>query len=69
MRGPITPYLFFLLAIIALAMMAFDKDQSWQAEEVDITHAVLITAGVLIGAHILRKIATHFYVRWKDRQE
>ena len=68
MRGRITPYLFFLIAIIALAMIAFDDDQSWQTEEVGMFDAVLVTAGVLIGAHLLRKLAEALYARWKDRQ-
>ena len=68
MRGRITPYLFFLIAVIALVMIAFDDDQSWQTEEVDILDAVLVTAGVLIGAHLLRKLAATLYARWKDRQ-
>ncbi|MBX7457848.1 hypothetical protein K3152_06285 [Qipengyuania sp. 1NDH17] len=68
MRGRITPYLFFLVAVIALAMVAFDDDQSWQTEEVDMLDAVLVTAGVLIGAHLLRKLAETLYARWKDRQ-
>ena len=68
MRGRITPYLFFLIAIIALAMIAFDDDRSWQTEEVDIFDAVLVTAGVLIGAHLVRKLAETLYARWKDRQ-
>ena len=68
MRGRITPYIFFLLVIIGFAIIAFDEDQSWQTEEVDMLDAVLVTAGVLIGAHLLRKIAEVLYARWKDRQ-
>lgn len=68
MRGRITPYLFFLIAILALVMIAFDDDQSWQTEEVDLLDAVLVTAGVLIGAHLLRKLTETLYARWKDRQ-
>ena len=68
MRGRITPYLFFLIAIIALAIIAFNDDQSWQTEEVDMFDAVLVTAGVLIGAHLVRKLAEALYARWKDRQ-
>lgn len=65
----ITPYAFFLIAIIGLAMVAFDKDDSWQTEEVDMLDAVLITAGVLIGAHVLRKLVGRLYARSKDRQQ
>ena len=68
MRGRITPYLFFLIAVIALVMIAFDDDQSWQTEEVDMFDAVLVTAGVLIGAHLVRKLAEALFARWKDRQ-
>ncbi|MBT8427406.1 MAG: hypothetical protein KJO02_05190 [Erythrobacter sp.] len=62
----LTPYIFFLLAIMAFAMIAFDKGESWQTEQVDILDAVLITAGVLIGAHLLRKLAEVLYKRWKS---
>ena len=65
----LTPYIFFLLVIIAFAMIAFDQDQGWQTEEVDLLDAVLITAGVLIGAHVLRKIVATLYARWRDREE
>ena len=65
----LTPYIFFLLAIIAVAMIAFDKDDSWQTEQVDALDAVLITAGVLIGAHLLRKLAEVLYARWKTPRE
>ncbi|MBX7527331.1 hypothetical protein [Qipengyuania vesicularis] len=65
----ITPYAFFLIAVIGLAMVAFDKDDSWQTEEVDMLDAVLITAGVLIGAHLLRKRVGWIYARSKDRQQ
>ena len=58
----LTPYIFFLLAII-------DKDDSWQTEQVDALDAVLITAGVLIGAHLLRKLAEVLYARWKTPRE
>ena len=69
MRGRITPYLFFLLAVIALAMIAFDDDQSWQTEQVDMLDALLVTAGVLVGAHLLRKVVESLFARWKDRRE
>lgn len=65
----LTPYIFFLLAIIAFAMIALDPDDSWQTEEVDLLDAVLITAGVLIGAHLLRKLGQAFLARRKDRQD
>ena len=65
----ITPYAFFLIAVIGLAMVAFDKDDSWQTEEVGMLDAVLITAGVLIGAHLLRKLVGWIYARSKDRQQ
>lgn len=64
----LTPYLFFLLAIIAFAMIAFQSDDSWQTQEVDMLDAVLITGGVLIGAHLLRKIGTTLYDRWRFRK-
>lgn len=69
MTGRITPYAFFLLVIIGFALIAFDDDRSWQTEEVDLLDAVLVTAGVLIGAHLLRKLAEALYARWKDRAE
>ena len=69
MKGRITPYLFFLIAVIAFAMIAFQPDDSWQSEQVDMLDAVLITAGVLIGAHLLRKLAEALYRRWKSRDE
>ena len=50
-------------------MIAVDDDQSWQNEEVDMLDAVLITAGVLIGAHLLRKLVGWLYARWKGRAE
>lgn len=65
----LTPYIFFLLAIMAFAMIAFDSDDSLQTEEVDTLDAVLITAGVLIGAHLLRKLAELLYARWKSPPE
>lgn len=65
----LTPYIFFLLAIIAFAMIALEPDDSWQSEEVDVLDAVLITAGVLIGAHLLRIIGTRLFERWKSRDE
>ena len=66
--GRLTPYIFFLLAILAFVMIALQPDDSWQTEEVDMLDAVLITAGVLIGAHLLRKLGQTLYTRWKDRQ-
>lgn len=65
----LTPYIFFLLAIMAFTMIAFDSDDSWQTEQVDMLDAVLITAGVLIGAHLLRKLAEMLYTRWKSPRE
>ena len=65
----LTPYIFFLLAIIAFTMIALDSDDSWQTEEVNLLDAVLITAGVLIGAHLLRKLVQAWLVRRKDRQD
>ena len=65
----LTPYIFFLLAIIAFVMIAFQPDDSWQTEQVDALDAVLITAGVLIGAHLLRKLAEVLYARWKTPRE
>lgn len=65
----LTPYIFFLLAIMAFTMIAFDSDDSWQTEQVDMLDAVLITAGVLIGAHLLRKLVEMLYTRWKSPRE
>ncbi len=62
----ITPYAFFLVAILALGMVAFDTDDSWQTEEVDMLDAILITAGVLIGAHVLRKLGGMLYAKWQE---
>ena len=67
--GRLSPYIFFLLAVLAFGMIAFQPDESWQTEQVDLLDAVLITAGVLIGAHILRKLGQALYKRWQDRQE
>lgn len=68
MRG-LTPYIFFLLVILAFGMIALQPDDSWQTDEVDMLDAVLITAGVLIGAHVLRKLGEGLYARWKDRKK
>ena len=65
----LTPYLFFLVAALALAMVAFDQDQNWQTEEVELLDAVLIIAGVFIGAHFLRKLAGFLYARMRDREQ
>lgn len=65
----ITPYIFFLLVILALGMIAFQPDESWQTEEVDPMTAVLVTVGVLIGAHLLRKLGEAVYARWKSNRE
>ena len=65
----LTPYLFFLLACVGLAMIAFDADQSWQTEEVDLGGAVLIVAGTLIGAHVLRKLVVWLLSRRDNRQD
>lgn len=62
---PLTPYLFFLLAALAFLMIALDDDDSWQTEKVDMLDGILITAGVLIGAHVLRKLGELLYARWK----
>ncbi len=67
--GRLSPYIFFLLAILAFGMIALQPDESWQTEQVNMVDAVLITAGVLIGAHVLRKVGQAVYKRWKDRQE
>ena len=67
--GRLSPYIFFLLAILAFGMIAFQPDKSWQTEQVDLLDAVLITAGVLIGAHVLRKLGQALYKRWQERQE
>ena len=65
----ITPYIFFLLVILALGMIAFHPDESWQTEKVDPMTAVLVTVGVLIGAHLLRKLGEAVYARWKSNRE
>ncbi|MBK63328.1 MAG: hypothetical protein CL575_10380 [Altererythrobacter sp.] len=67
--GRLSPYIFFLLAILAFGMIALQPDDSWQTEQVNMVDAVLITVGVLIGAHVLRKVGQAVYKRWKDRQE
>ncbi|MAM37270.1 MAG: hypothetical protein CL949_01900 [Erythrobacter sp.] len=67
--GRLSPYIFFLLAILAFGMIALQPDESWQTEQVNMVDAVLITVGVLIGAHVLRKVGQAVYKRWKDRQE
>ncbi|GAB5351239.1 hypothetical protein [Qipengyuania sp. 483] len=67
--GRLSPYIFFLLAILAFGMIALQPDESWQTEQVNMVDAVLITVGVLIGAHVLRKVGQVVYKRWKDRQE
>ena len=64
----LTPYIFFLVVVIGFAMIALDNDQSWQTEQVDMLDAVLVIAGVLAGAHVLRKVAGILCSRWKDRQ-
>ena len=50
----LTPYLFFLLAILAFGMIALSPDDSWQSDEIDPLRAVLIVAGVFLGAHAMR---------------
>ena len=67
--GRLSPYIFFLLAILAFGMIALQPDDSWQTEQVNMVDAVLITVGVLIGTHVLRKVGQAVYKRWKDRQE
>lgn len=67
--GRLTPYIFFLLAVIAFGMIALEPDDSWQSDEVELLDAVLITGGVLIGAHLLRLAATKLYERWKSRRQ
>jgi hypothetical protein len=65
----LTPYIFFIVAILAIGMIALQDDGSWQTEEVDMFDAVLITGGVLIGAHLLRKIGQLVFTRWKARNK
>lgn len=67
--GRLSPYIFFMLAVIAFGMIAFQPDDSWQTEQVNLFDAVLITVGVLLGAHVLRKVGQALYKRFKDRQE
>lgn len=65
----LTPYVFFIVAILAIGMIALQDDGSWQTEEVGLLEAVLITGGVLIGAHILRRFGLRVYDRWKSRRK
>ena len=65
----LTPYLFFTIAALGLALIALDTDQSWQTEEVDLLDAVLIVAGTLIGAHVLRKLVVWLLSRRDNRQD
>ena len=68
MKGRITPYLFFALAALALSLIALSPNDDWHSAEVDPLNAVLIVAGVFIGAHLLRKLAEAAVARWKDRE-
>lgn len=63
----ITPYLFFIIAAGALAMIAFDRDQSWQTEDISPLRAVLIVGAAFAGAHLLRLIVTRYF--GKDRAD
>ena len=65
----LTPYIFFIVAILAIGMIALQDDGSWQTEEVDMLDAVLITGGVLIGAHLLRMLGKKAFERWKERRK
>ena len=65
----LTPYLFFIIAALGLAMVAVDQDQSWQTEEVDTLDAIIVIAGVFIGAHLLRKLAGFLHGRMRDREQ
>ncbi|MBX7493609.1 hypothetical protein K3163_10350 [Qipengyuania sp. 1NDW9] len=65
----LTPYIFFIVAILAIGMIALQDDGSWRTEEVDMLDAVLITGGVLIGAHLLRLIGRKVFERWKERRK
>lgn len=49
----ITPYLFFILAAVALVMIAVQGDAGFE-EEVNPLQAVLVVAGAFAGAHLLR---------------
>ncbi|MBY6217225.1 hypothetical protein [Qipengyuania aquimaris] len=65
----LTPYIFFIVAILAIGMIALQDDGSWQTEEVDMLDAVLITGGVLIGAHLVRMLGKKVFERWKERRK
>ena len=54
----LSPYLFFVLAALTFAMVAFSDDDHWQSEEVSFLDSVLIVGGVFLGAHLLRKLVS-----------
>ena len=62
-------YYNWLLFFNAIGMIALQDDGSWQTEEVDMLDAVLITGGVLIGAHLLRMLGKKAFERWKERRK
>ena len=65
----LSPYLFFVLAALAFAMVALSDDDDWQSEEVSLLESVLIVGGVFLGAHLLRKLVAMAMDRRKVRDE
>lgn len=57
----ITPYLFFVIAAGAFAMIALDSDQSWQTQEISPLRAVIIVGVTFAGAHLLRVLVTRYF--------
>ena len=50
----LSPYLFFLIAMLGLGMIALSSDDQWQTEDVNVFEAALIIGGVFLAAHALR---------------
>lgn len=67
MRGRLSPYIFFLLAAGAFAMIAVQGEESL-TEPVDPLRAVLIVVGVFAGAHILRALVARLFGRDENRR-
>ncbi len=57
MRERLTPYIFFLLAGAAFALIAVQGDSALE-EPVDPMRAVMVVIGVFAGAHILRALVS-----------
>ena len=64
----LSPYLFFLLAVLGLGMIALAPDDQWQSEEVDVLDAVLIIGGVFLAAHALRRLVRNAAERREKRK-